>query len=425
MLKRTKYLLIYLFIYLFGHAQINLVPNYSFEDTIGDCTSIPFAFVNKVKKWYPAKESPDYFNTCTNLSLYPYASTIPYNCHGSQSSHSNNAHSAIALYYLTNSSDSINISSELIGVKLIQSLKANKCYYGEFYISLAEISDIAINRIGMLLTQNTYTLNYQTYDNIIQPQIKWDSTQYFKDTLNWTKVSGTFIAQGGEEYLTIGNFRDGMNVNKQFISRNFTNICNIGNAQNVSYVFVDDVSLYELPTPQLQSNAITICPNADTLVLGDTTRIQTRYQWFANGTAIDTTSFIKVKPNQTTTYVLQSTNCTTTSQTIVVTYSNNCEPVVVVEPLIPNVFTPNNDSINDVWRFSLGKGNVLKDIAIFNRWGNIIYQKNNNLTQTTVLWDGRTTAGEETPSGVYFYVLQYTDANGDEHKKNGYITLIK
>jgi len=104
-------------------------------------------------------------------------------------------------------------------------------------------------------------------------------------------------SKGGEQYLTIGNFRDGMSVNKQFIARNFTNVCGIGNAQNASYIYIDDVSLYEIPTPQLQSNAITICPNADTLVLGDTARIQTRYQWFANGIAIDTTSFIKVKPN--------------------------------------------------------------------------------------------------------------------------------
>jgi hypothetical protein len=54
-----------------------------------------------------------------------------------------------------------------------------------------------------------------------------------------------------------------------------------------------------------------------------------------------------------------------------------------------------------------------------------MYQKINNLSQTTVLWDGRTTSGEETSSGVYFFVLQYTDGNGEEHKKNGYISLFR
>jgi hypothetical protein len=41
------------------------------------------------------------------------------------------------------------------------------------------------------------------------------------------------------------------------------------------------------------------------------------------------------------------------------------------------------------------------------------------------LWDGLTTSGEPCTDGVYFYTLKCVDANGDEQKKNGYITLIK
>jgi gliding motility-associated-like protein len=314
---------------------------------------------------------------------------------------------------------------EYLSTKLTNVLKQNTCYYAELYANLSNVSELATNQISLLFSISEFTTTPRSFTNTIQAQVQWDTTQCFTDTLNWVKISGTFIAQGGEEYLTIGNFKDGTHIIKKGVQSNFIQGFGTVASRFFSHILIDDVALYELPTPQLQSNAITICPDADTLVLGDTTRIQTRYQWFANGLAIDTTSFIKIKPNQTTSYVLQSTNCTTTTQTIVVTYSANCEPIVVVEPIIPNVFTPNNDSINDVWRFSLGKGNTLKDMSIFNRWGNLIYQKTNNLSQTTVLWDGRTTSGEETPSGVYFYVLQYTDANGEEHKKNGYITLIK
>jgi gliding motility-associated-like protein len=302
-------------------------------------------------------------------------------------------------------------------------LKANTCYYAEMYVNLANSSLQTVNQISMLFSNPNFTTTAFSFTNTIQPQIQYDTTLFLIDTLNWVKVSGKFIAQGGEQFLTIGNFRDGGHLKKQTVSSNFTSpIC--AGVFRYAYIHIDDVAVYEILTPQLQSNAITICPNADTLVLGDTARIQTHYQWFANGIAIDTTSFIKVKPNQTTSYVLQSTNCTTTTQTIVVTYSNNCESIVVVEPIIPNVFTPNNDSTNDVWRFSLGKGNTLKGLNIYNRWGNEI-AVTSRASVTQINWDGRTTSGEETPSGVYFYVLQYTDANGDEHKKNGYITLIK
>ncbi len=435
MLKRITYLFIYLFIYLSGKTQVNLVPNASFEDTVGgNCwtqmlVDNPLLTTHYLKNWCTYKNmTPDYYNPCANFfsgNPYPNQASIPHNCYGYQYPRSGDGYVGILLYGLNNLPDSTNISSELAVIKLKQKLKANTCYYGEFFYSFSNINAISINQLGMMLSQTTATLNPFIFDNTINYQLQLDTTQFLSDTSNWTKISGKFVAQGGEEFLTIGNIRDGAHVKKQFINTSFSTPCGISNPHAGVYVYIDDVSIYELPTPQLQSNAITICPNTDTLVLGDTARIQTRYQWFANGTAIDTTSFIKVKPNQTTTYVLQSINCTTTTQTIVVTYSANCEPIIVVEPIIPNVFTPNNDSINDVWRFSLGKGNVLKDIAIFNRWGNLIYQKTNNLTHTTVLWDGRTTSGEETPSGVYFYVLQYTDGNGDEHKKNGYITLIR
>lgn len=434
MLKRTISILIIFFYTFLVKAQVNLVPNPSFEDTVGgNCwvqmlVDNPQLTTHYLKNWATYKYmSPDYYNPCANFftgNPYPNQASIPHNCYGYQIPRNGNGYIGVGLYWLNYLPDSTNISSELAVVKLNQKLKANTCYYGEFFYSFSNINAISINQLGMMFSQSTATLNPFVFDNTSNYQIQIDTTQFLTDTLNWIKVSGKFIAQGGEQYLTIGNIRDGAHLKKQFISTNFITPCGITNPSAGVYVYIDDVSLYELPTPQLQSNAITICPNADTLVLGDTARIQTRYQWFANGTAIDTTSFIKVKPNQTTTYVLQSTNCTTTSQTIVVTYSNNCEPVVVVEPIIPNVFTPNNDSINDVWRFSLGKGNVLKGLNIYNRWGNEI-AVTSRASVTQINWDGRTTAGEETPSGVYFYVLQYTDANGEDHKKNGYITLIR
>ncbi|MES2763894.1 MAG: gliding motility-associated C-terminal domain-containing protein [Bacteroidota bacterium] len=92
--------------------------------------------------------------------------------------------------------------------------------------------------------------------------------------------------------------------------------------------------------------------------------------------------------------------------------------------IIPNVFTPNGDSINDVWHFSLGKGTSLQAFSIYNRWGNLV-KFNEIKSQNYINWDGRTTSGEPVSAGVYFYILQYTDAKGEENKKSGFITLIR
>jgi gliding motility-associated-like protein len=435
MLKRPVYLLICLVIYLNSFSQINLVPNPSFEDTLKCFLQMGVSHAttsNKyLKDWYTKTgTSPDYFNVCANAYAYPQHSSVPSHCFGNQLPRTGNAYVGIAIYDKMITTDSAHMYVEYTSVKLKSSLKANQCYYGEFFANLGEVSGLVSNQIGFYLTQDTFKTAIGSFTNTIQPQIQWDTTQYFTDSLNWVKISGFFIAQGIEEHLTIGNFKDGVITKKTNSNSNYLRPppCSGTTTMSASYIHIDDVALYEIPMPKLLPTSITICPDADSLLLGDTIIPKTMYQWFANGSLIANTSSITVKPSQTTTYVLQTTQCNTSTQTVVVTYSANCEPVFVIEPIIPNVFTPNNDSINDVWRFSLGKGNTLKALSIYNRWGNNLtpsFYQQENPKATTVLWDGRTTAGEQTPGGVYFYMLQYTDANGEEHKKNGYITLIR
>lgn len=426
---KLTYLFIYVFINLNGIGQINLVPNPSFEDTLGECDIQMFIgpLGSKIKNWYTCYygSTPDCYNTCANSIMYPTISSVPYSCRTYQMPHTGQAFIGLWAYQAHNALDSSNIESENIAVKLNTSLKANACYYGEFYANLGNISNLGINQISMLLSTNIYTATAGNFTNTIQPQVQWDTTQYFTDTLNWVKISAKFKAQGGEKYLTIGNFKDGTHLKKTFIGTNFIpGGCAII-ASNRFYINIDDVNLYEIPKPQLGTN-VEYCQEADSILIGDNTLFGNEFKWYANGQLIDTLhKQIKIKPTVNTTYILQNGGCA--ADTLIVTFKS-CPlpelPIEVVEPIIPNVFTPNNDSINDVWRFYLGKGNSLKSLNIYNRWGNEIVI-NSRSTVTQINWDGRTTSGEETSSGVYFYVLQYTDANSDEHKKNGYITLIR
>ncbi len=93
-------------------------------------------------------------------------------------------------------------------------------------------------------------------------------------------------------------------------------------------------------------------------------------------------------------------------------------------PIIPNVFTPNGDNSNDVWQFTLGLGNNLKSLHIYNRWG-LEVKSSQIQTQSFIKWDGYTTSGEPCTAGVYFYTLEYSNVLGEQKKLNGYITLIK
>ncbi|MCB0429268.1 MAG: gliding motility-associated C-terminal domain-containing protein [Flavobacteriales bacterium] len=87
------------------------------------------------------------------------------------------------------------------------------------------------------------------------------------------------------------------------------------------------------------------------------------------------------------------------------------------EPQVPNVFSPNGDGINDVFKvFVEGEMSECTKLTIMNRWGNVIYRPPGG----QLAWDGYTTAGEKVPEGTYLYVV---DVNGSI--KAGTVMLIK
>lgn len=84
---------------------------------------------------------------------------------------------------------------------------------------------------------------------------------------------------------------------------------------------------------------------------------------------------------------------------------------------VPNVFTPNNDGINDLFDVQLGQRlEKCSSIKIYSRWGELIFESIDNQH----VWDGRTFSGVECVQGVYFYVL---DVNGTLYK--GHVTLLR
>jgi gliding motility-associated-like protein len=82
------------------------------------------------------------------------------------------------------------------------------------------------------------------------------------------------------------------------------------------------------------------------------------------------------------------------------------------DPVVPNVFTPNGDGINDFFEISnIQQYNDVK-FVVYNRWGQIVYESNNyNNT-----WDGAGNA-----DGIYFYILEIPTLNIFK----GFLTIIR
>jgi|GEM_PF-4203448 len=88
--------------------------------------------------------------------------------------------------------------------------------------------------------------------------------------------------------------------------------------------------------------------------------------------------------------------------------------------LIPNVFSPNGDGINDTWVITpVGVVN-LDNLTVFNRWGQAVY----TTRDLNTAWRG-TMNGNPLPVGTYYYTLQAKDIEGKPFKMSGNVTILK
>lgn len=94
---------------------------------------------------------------------------------------------------------------------------------------------------------------------------------------------------------------------------------------------------------------------------------------------------------------------------------------------IPNVFTPNNDGINDNFTIKVEGAKKIKG-AFINRWGNTINEFNIDIMTSPVtltLWDGYSQKGQEVSDGVYYYIIELTDMQDETKNITGFVHIFK
>ena len=86
---------------------------------------------------------------------------------------------------------------------------------------------------------------------------------------------------------------------------------------------------------------------------------------------------------------------------------------------VPNSFTPNGDGNNDVFQI-FGEGIKTLDLKIFNRWGELVYESNNQFEG----WDG-TYKGQMQLPQVFTYATKIYFLDDTKVEKKGTITLVR
>jgi gliding motility-associated-like protein len=88
---------------------------------------------------------------------------------------------------------------------------------------------------------------------------------------------------------------------------------------------------------------------------------------------------------------------------------------------MPNAFTPNNDSVNDVFK---GEGFLRGvrqfSLKIWSRWGELIFETND----PDFGWNGLI-GNQQAPQGVYLYEVSLNHPRGAPEFYKGFVTLVR
>ncbi len=338
--------------------------------------------------------SSEYYNSCNNDNL-----SVPLNYGGYQYACHGNGYAGCLFFDMGN-------WREFIQTKLIDSLIKDDEYCCEFFVSLGDWSKYGIEDIGMFFSNDTIKWA-QLSQNYHHPQI-FNSNGIISDTGNWVKISGKYIALGGEQFITIGNF----NINTPTNSSIF-----YPDNHDYAYYYIDNVVVYKCSSPVYSANT----GNDTTICLGDSIQIgshdleQFKYVWFEKGNINDTFSISPipyVSPVTTTSYVLKVVDFkyTKTTDTITITVID-CE-----KPDSVDVF-PNPTSGELTFKFS----NSIQDntkVKFYNMLGqeiNTFLLKNDEYSkEATIFLDSFNI-------GIYYYIL----CVNDDEKFTGKVVIIE
>jgi hypothetical protein len=183
---------------------------------------------------------------------------------------------------------------EYIEVKLKNELTSNKKYCVLWHSNLSRVSRFGSNRTGAYFSKDTIFQFGNDFNRIpVIPQI--ENMAIVMDTQNWVPFHQIFTAEGGEKYMTVGNFRENSMIETQILYPNNT----------WSYYYFDDFGVYELPE-------ISAGLGGEIDTLGENVPLQANcegcwndlvYRWWPSAGLSDTTILSPIAtPEVTTTY---------------------------------------------------------------------------------------------------------------------------
>jgi len=279
-------------------GQFNLLLNSSFEDTLGGSPPC-YGDIGIAKHWFnPHGATPDFYTFYPGYCSGPTSINNP---NGFQIARSGSAYAGIYGY--------LNPTREYIANTLTDSLVPGSCYFVEFYVALANPCKYSIDNLGAYITDDTSGFKNFLHNISVVPQIINQPGVMLSDTMNWQKIYGTFIAQGTEKFIIIGNFfNDSMTtvdttfpMNSWLAAYYYVDDVLITPCDSITTIFDQPINLILIyPTPSATEIIVSLKDNSDVFneinifdMNGINCISRTPMRKFNNNTIIDISSLVK------------------------------------------------------------------------------------------------------------------------------------
>ncbi|WP_083261425.1 OmpA family protein [Crocinitomix algicola] len=129
-----------------------------------------------------------------------------------------------------------------ISSRLKQVLRKDQKYCVTFYVNLAEASKYASNNIGANFSKKQYNIS-EAKSILTQTHVQHKDNPVFSGQFGWDQVCGVYRAEGGEKFITIGNFSSNGSTENSRLKKSK----DFSGAQVVSaYYYVDNISVVEI-----------------------------------------------------------------------------------------------------------------------------------------------------------------------------------
>lgn len=287
-------------------AQLNLVPDPSFEDT----TSFVDGWGTTSLKYWHNLDSTKYHGGTPFVYFSYYTQASGYKLPDNQWCYQNSRNGiGIAQFedlWLSGST----FKRSLARTKLKQKLIAGENYCAKIYLNPCEKWYGFFTDAFQLYLDNGHLDSIVAIDSIgpyafVNPQVSNSTGNILNDTLNWIPLSGIFTSNGTEEYLTIGNFKSDIACTRVFNLASFLPPDTI----YMSGMLADDISVIPISATNWLHD--TSCILGDSVYIGLPQYEYTDGMWYdINMNYLGKGSGIKVKPTQwATKYIMQIDLC--------------------------------------------------------------------------------------------------------------------